>query len=597
MPRQPAWASPRTDVSPPAPLSLYLLKPACLLFEPLPISNSPAPHYAMATPTTEPPHLATSPSTPAPQPKPGVDVDIDLDIDSDDRVSTPERPQDTEDIEKGSVSFFSHPPASTKEPFRDVRGPFTLHRLFIVAWVVGSMVAIYYLQLAIWSPDRVSEWAGTWIASPYWGFLLIISLPSAVLSLVGAMWFRFDPDLDSVPRTQVPVVFRIVSRGVNKECLLETIRFCQAEMRQNSFFPYLVEIVTDADVFEAPDEPDVLQLKVPPDYHTPNGTLFKARALHYACEHSRVPPHTWVVHLDEETRPTSSAIKGIARMVADCERSGDTTRIGQGCILYHRAWERHTFLTLADTRRTGDDFGHFFLQHRVGRTMFGLHGAFIVCRQDAEAAIGFDIGPAGSITEDAWWVLLAMDKGYRTCWVEGFLDEQATQSIMDFLKQRRRWNYGLIKVALLNPAPVKYRLSLAWFILSWITVPFLLPVQLAYTISLIVLNLPIPLYFRIPTTFIFSMQFYVYLVGFVINMREHKLKWWKFPFWALIQILLVPVFLLMEIASVFISFFAGFTTNGKGFHVVQKDATKKVDYTTGGSGSSDDDGLDSSSTE
>lgn len=103
-------------------------------------------------------------------------------------------------------------------------------------------------------------------------------------------------------------------------------------------------------------------------------------------------------------------------------------------------------------RRTGDDLGHYYLQHRVGFTLFGLHGAYIVCRQDVEAKIGLDLGPRGSITEDAWWILLAMKQSYRTKWIDGYLEEQATQSLMDFLKQRRRWYYGLRKLSLIVPS-------------------------------------------------------------------------------------------------------------------------------------------------
>lgn len=334
------------------------------------------------------------------------------------------------DIEKGDYTpvFHVNPPAVTPERFRDFRGPFTIHRFISFAWVLGVCVSLYFIQRLIWPPDALdSPYRNSWIANPYLGLILFIALPSSILSFIGAIWFRYNPNLDKVQPMEHNVVFRIVSRGINQECLLETIRCCQQEMRRNAYFPYLIEVVTDADVFEAPDEPDVIHLRVPPSYVTQNDTRFKARALNYACEYSLVPGNSWLVHLDEETRPTSSAIKGIAAMVADCERRGDITRIGQGCILYHRAFMQHKFLTLADSRRTGDDFGHFFLQHRIGVTMFGLHGAFIVCRQDTEAKLGFDIGPKGSITEDAWWILLAMKQGYRTAWVDGFLDEQATQ--------------------------------------------------------------------------------------------------------------------------------------------------------------------------
>lgn len=333
------------------------------------------------------------------------------------------------DVEKGFLKFRRNAPSSTPEPFRDFQGPFTIHRVITLIWMIGLSTAIYFLQRVIWPPNNNSSpYRDTWIANPYLGFILLIAFPAAALTLVGSLWYNFSYDLNAVqPAQHCRVVFRIVSRGINQECLTATIRSCQEEMFKNAYFPYLIEVVTDADVFEAPDDDDVVHTRVPPTYITENGTLFKARALHYACEYSPIPGDTWVVHLDEETRLTSSAIKGVAAMISDCEKKGDLDRIGQGTILYHRAFETHPFLTLADSRRTGDDFGHFFLQHRLGFTMFGLHGAFIVCRQATEASIGFDIGPEGSITEDAWWILLAMQKGYRTTWVDGFLEEQATE--------------------------------------------------------------------------------------------------------------------------------------------------------------------------
>ena len=67
-------------------------------------------------------------------------------------------------------------------------------------------------------------------------------------------------------------------------------------------------------------------------------------------------------------------------------------------------------------------------------------------RNDVECAIGFDFGPRGSITEDAFWALVAMERGHRTRWVEGYLEEQSTQSVVDFIKQRERWFRGLVAV-------------------------------------------------------------------------------------------------------------------------------------------------------
>lgn len=482
--------------------------------------------------------------------------------------------------------FVTNPPARTTEPFRDFNGPFTIYRTMLLLWLGGAMVGLYYILEAL-RPRNVlaTEYIGTWIASPFIGIVWLVPLPASILAFIGAMWYHFDARLDDVMPVDYPVVFRIVSRGLNPECLIESIRKCQHEMRLNAYFPYLIEVVTEADSFRAPLDPDVIHLRVPPDYATPNGTLFKARALHYASQYSVVPGHAWLVHLDEETRPTPSGIKGICKMIDECERKNDLKRVGQGTILYHRAFKTHKFLTLADMRRTGDDFGHFHLQHRLGRTIFGFHGAFIVCRQDTETTLGFDVGPAGSITEDAWWILVAMKDGYRTKWVEGYLDEQATQSIMDFLKQRRRWMYGLMKVVLQSPASWPYRIIVGWFVFSWMFVPIFLPLQIGYMVALYVLGLDVPQFYRFCVMFIVAMQICMYLIGWFGNVHESdQIPTWQVPFWTLVLLVLTPLFQLLEMAPLVMAFFAGCTTNGKGFHIVQKSATKTNDVEQGEAG-------------
>ncbi len=144
---------------------------------------------------------------------------------------------------------------------------------------------------------------------------------------------------------------------------------------------------------------DLVYLRVPASYRTPGGTRNKARALEYALHHSKLPDDAWIVHLDEETQPTPSGIRGIARMIAEEEHLG-RPRIGQGTIVYHRDWEDHPFFTLSDCIRTGSDLGRLYLSMRAGIPLFGLHGSYIVVRNDVEKQVGFDVGEVGSITED-----------------------------------------------------------------------------------------------------------------------------------------------------------------------------------------------------
>lgn len=395
--------------------------------------------------------------------------------------------------------------------------------------------------------------------------------------IIGALMFRYPTDLDDkVKPISHGVVFRIVSRGTNVGCLTGTIRKCQTTMKRTALFPYLVEVITDGGpdtaVFSSPivHDVDVLHTVVPHDFHPPNGARFKARALHYACRHSPIPSDAWVVHLDEESHVTSSCVKGIANMIARSEASGNVRKVGQGMILYHRAWGKHPLLTLADMRRTGDDVGHFHLQHRLGHTIFGLHGSYVVVRQDVEASIGFDVGPHGSITEDAWWILLAMQQGIRTMWVDGYIEEQATQSLTDFLKQRRRWYVGLWKVVWHCPVRWTYRAWLGLNTLSWMIVPLVLPLQIVYLVLSVVWQRQIVAPLRVATSLMMAAALGVYLTGLVPNMREHGTPWYRGMLWMALQIVLFPAFQVLEVVAIVMVLFAPLSQNAKGFHVVQK---------------------------
>jgi egghead protein (zeste-white 4 protein) len=307
---------------------------------------------------------------------------------------------------------------------------------------------------------------------------------------------------------------------------------------------------------------------VPAGYRTPNGSRFKARALQYALEASPLPDHAWIVHMDEETQLTYSAVLGIRNAIAEEEDSG-RLRIGQGAILYHRrfgAGVTALFLSLADMIRTGDDLGRFHFQHRVGMPLFGLHGSYILTRNDVEREVGFDVGPEGSITEDAFWALAQMARGRRCRWVEGYMVEQPPAGLRDFLKQRRRWLWGLLLVLRFAPAPWWGKLGLAVCVggwaLSWLGIaafwadlgvgqvaPW--PIRAAGDISLVC--------------------FYTcYLVGLAENLRYMRVGWWRRWVLYALQVILIPAFTLLEATAVVY----GLATRGGGtsFHVIAKPA-------------------------
>ncbi len=451
----------------------------------------------------------------------------------------------------------------TREPRRDwAWGPITGHRVRVVLLVTLLASALFAAQRLLWphGGQPHSLFDEVW----NWGTVLwLAGVVSSGFGLAGLLVYRHATSLDTVQPIDTLVSFRIVSRGTNAEALVSTIVRCQDEMARTPLFPYVIEVVTDTRPVDLPDRnDDVVNLQVPADYQTSNGTLFKARALQYALENSTLPPDAWIVHLDEETQPTSSGIKGICAMIRQ-ERHKSKPRIGQGAILYHRKWRIHPFLTLADNIRTGSDFGHFHLQHRLGVPVFGLHGSYIVVKNAVEQQIGFDVGPQGSITEDAFWALVAVQSGYRLCWVDGYLEEQSTQTVLDFVRQRRRWFQGLMKVARYAPVKLRWRFNIGFQTTAWA----LAPLTLLYTMCHLVYGFEVHSWVLLLANLSVASSATIYLIGLRANLDEHRItnpahRLW----WYLVQLVLWPVFATMETAGAL----AAILRPVNGFHVVRK---------------------------
>jgi len=226
-------------------------------------------------------------------------------------------------------------------------GALSGHRLAVLVYLAIGIAALYALQAWLWP---VGSQPHTLFGEVWsWGALLwITSVIPGSIGLAGLLTYKHPRHLDHVRPMRTLVSLRIVSRGTNVEALTGTIRRCQREMAKLPLFPHVIEVVTDTlDIRLPRPNYDLSYIAVPPAYRTANGSLYKARALQYALEHSYLPDDAWIVHLDEETHLTTSGIKGICAMIQEEEASG-RLRIGQGPILYHRKLPKHPFLTLAD---------------------------------------------------------------------------------------------------------------------------------------------------------------------------------------------------------------------------------------------------------
>jgi egghead protein (zeste-white 4 protein) len=400
-----------------------------------------------------------------------------------------------------------------------------------------------------------------------WSSLLWLgALLPGTAGLIGALTYRQPTTLDRAQPINRTICWRIVTAGKNIDIVLNTIRRCRSEMASLPLAQYIIEVVIDYgdNIRCMPTSSNDLRIiVVPTDYQTPNNSRFKARALHYALLHSPLADAAWIVHLDEETQPTSSSIKGICNFIRQEELS-QALRVGQGAILYHREWEKHPFLTLADNVRTGDDFARFHFQHRLGVTLFGLHGSFIVIRNDVEKATGgFDFGPQGDITEDAYWAVKGMQAGLRCAWVEGYLEEQSCMSLVDFLRQRRRWFHGLVKVSLHAPAKLRWRVCLGLNTMLWALAPF----ATIYTIGNLFYHVRIDPVITLLASYSLGVFATLYITGLKANMDEHSITDWRTrTMFTVLQILLLPVYSAMESLGVLWAML----TPVKGFQVVKK---------------------------
>ncbi|XP_053398334.1 beta-1,4-mannosyltransferase egh-like [Mercenaria mercenaria] len=277
-------------------------------------------------------------------------------------------------------------------------------------------------------------------------FTFYLNIPVILFNFLGL--FLYNPFDRRVERNEnfdrVPFIcFRVVTRGLYLKLVTDitekNIETCKNVGLKNFRF----EIVSDS-ALNLPLSNFVREVIVPNDYNTPNGTLFKARALHYCLDKNVniLSRDDWIVHLDEETLLSETVLNGISNFV-----SNPNSNIGQGIISYAECGVENWLTTLMEGQREAADYGLYRLAFQfLHRPVFGFHGSFMVIKAGIEEKIGFDFGPKECIAEDLRFALAAWHRGYRFDFVKGVMKENGTFSITDFVKQRRRWFVGHFQI-------------------------------------------------------------------------------------------------------------------------------------------------------
>ncbi|KAK6173717.1 hypothetical protein SNE40_017123 [Patella caerulea] len=393
--------------------------------------------------------------------------------------------------------------------------------------------------------------------------LTLIPLPLTVCNILGIVCFNCYPSTP-VLRTSLLfgpfVCFRVVTKGTYPELVKRNIQRNIESCMKLGLTNFVFEVVTDSAIGVSKSA-QVRELVVPDKYRTKNGTLYKARALQYCLEEgvNILSDNDWIIHLDEETLITESSLIGVINFINDGQYE-----FGQGVITYANEEIVSWITTLADSIRVGIDYGILrFTMKFLHRPVFSWKGSFIVANAGAERKITYDFGQEGSIAEDCFFALTAWKEGYKFGFVEGEMWEKSTFSVMDYIRQRKRWVQGISKVISSKSIPFQYKGGINLMMIAWVVLPFTVPNVVLAPLF------PLPLFgfINLILSLMGGAMIFLFTFGALksFSHRRHIL----FNFALCVMILcIMPVAMIMEATGIVLAFMS---SKNSGFHVVKKD--------------------------
>lgn len=404
------------------------------------------------------------------------------------------------------------------------------------------------------------------------GFIPYLSLPVTLFSCFGLILYNPYRKHTFLPGqmllSDIPFLcFRIVTRGDMPEFVKKNAIYNRNLCLSFGFEDFVVEIVSDKPV-QCTETNKIREIVVPKSYTTKNNSMFKARALNYCLENhvNELAGNDWIVHLDEETLLTKDSISGILHFIK--EGNAD---IGQGPISYANGKViKNWITTLADSVRLSLDYGLFRFQFAfLNIPLYGFKGSYIVIRNNVEVDIGLDNGPDGSIAEDCYFALKAWSKGYKFGFITGEMHEKSPFTLMDFIRQRRRWFVGQTFTVLSEEIPIIYKLG----ILSSITSCMLMPLSLSNIYIDIFYPLERPIVCCILNGLVGGTFSFLYSFGVFVSTSERNWSYLRRIFVSIFCcILIVPFAAAMESVA---AYWGLLTLNSNDFFIVQKEVPKR----------------------
>lgn len=403
-----------------------------------------------------------------------------------------------------------------------------------------------------------------WVTTVMW----TLPITASLLGVYGALRTvrrlraarRYGP-VRTVRGDRLVVVIPTIGRWDTYPALERVVRSCD---RLGGYFPdHRTEIVVEegceagaAIVELARSLPRIEVVTVPRRYRTPRGTRFKARANHYAnirrIARGEARDDVWALHLDDDTAVGPDTAEELARFVlAQRESAENALHLTQGVLTYPREHAARRLLWLADAVRPATDVSVFAATTGRGTPRAGLHGELLLVRSSVEAAIGWDFGPRAMV-EDAQFALEFTHRyPGRSEWFAGRSFGAAPASVLDFVKQRERWAWGLLELAANRTIPLRSRALLIHNVIVWASGP-LQHVGVVLAAGVLLENLD-----TLPATAALlplwatniAYQVWCYWEGLKINVRasaEPRLRWWE----PVAVVAGMPLFALFEAAGV-----------------------------------------------
>lgn len=321
---------------------------------------------------------------------------------------------------------------------------------------------------------------------------------------------------------QPTVVFQVTAIGKNVRALETSVRSVLYWARHTPFLAYrlLVWVVvepegyaTDPALYDSLTAMGVGVWIVPRDYRTPLGTRGKARALQFASDlrgrSGLSTSDVWVYHQDEETCVGQDTMLGISHFIAQGEKL-----VGAGVILYPVDWSPIP-THVQEFTRSYDDLRVLDSLTMPGNPTAGFHGSHFVVRADVEDCVGWDVSGYSPAEDLTFEIRVRARYGGVFGVLKGFAYEKGAFTMLEQLRQRRRWVRGILYAIRRSPVlSRRRRLTIAYSAASWFSA---LPSVAVLLLSLVLHYGPLLYFTSFFTGFIWISMVTGYVEGARLN--------------------------------------------------------------------------------